>query len=331
VKKAIIAVSIAVWSVVALLVIALLITSALGKDFSIGGKSFMINFGGGNVTLLREEKLTLDGTTMLDVGATYQDIRIRVTDGNQATVRHYDYENAEPCAVSDSGGTVSVNANWRFSINLFTFNFTESPRLEIELPSSYAGNVSFVTTSGTVRAEGDAAWGDTVLQSTSGSVNTDGTLVCRDLRAKSASGSVNLNRDVTGAVVQVSSTSGSVHLKGNTKCDELSVQSTSGSVHIKKCEVAGGVRLKSTSGSINHESEIRAKEITAETMSGSVGMGSLDAEGLIHLKSTSGSVRADAVRSPEHYIRSTSGSIRIQVLTGTGEVRSTSGSVKTNF
>ena len=338
-KKAVLSIAIAIWSLLALLVLAILVFGLTGAGApgwvqklpgygaTWKGDNSMVVFGG-NVTLIKEESYALAGIGSLSVTGTYQSVYVTLNDSGSLTVRHYDYDAADGFTSETAGGTLGIQAQKRTMINLFGINVNNWPRLEISVPRSYADKISFTSASGSVNIEENAAWGDTSLRSASGSVRVKGSLSCGGLRVSTTSGSVRLNGEITGAVVDVGSTSGSVHIDGTVRCERLSVQTASGSQKLSDCEVSGPVSLKSVSGGIR-AGNISGSEITCKSTSGGQTLGALEAKGMISLNAVSGRIQADAVRSPEHTVKTASGGIKVGELTGAGEVKSTSGSVRT--
>jgi hypothetical protein len=306
-KKAIIIASIAAWGLAALLITYFLITGLRGDS-----KVFNINVNaGGDISLIHEESFSLEGMDTFYINTNYQSVRVELNNGDKLTVRHYDYSNADPFTAEPGGGALDIRAGRRTAMGgFFGFGVSVDPRLEISVPRSFAGNVSLTSASGSVRIEDSVTWGDVTLKTTSGSIRVNGTL--------------------TSSETDVQSVSGSVRLNGKVRCSGLNVRTTSGSVTVSNCETGGQVFLKSTSGSVR-SGNITGADVTCETTSGSQTLGAVEASGTVRLTSVSGSVRADAVRASQHHIHTTSGSIRIGVIDrNKGEIRSTSGSIRTN-
>ncbi|MCL1807874.1 MAG: DUF4097 domain-containing protein [Oscillospiraceae bacterium] len=305
-RKAIISISIVLWSIIGLVIGTVLIY----KIFDIPTPQWVqdlpgrFNFGRGNVVMLKEESFPIDGVRDIRVGGSYQSVIVTLHDGRDLEVKHYDYDTEKGFAMRADGREIVIDAPKR-SFGLFTYG--GNPRLEIAVPKAYAENVSFSTVSGSVTVEDYAAWRDVTLKTTSGSI---------------------LVQTLTAAQTDVHSVSGSVKLEGKVSCTSLNVKTTSGSVAMSDCAVSGPVTLKTVSGKIS-AGDIQGSSISGDTTSGSQTYGDLDAAGLIKLKSVSGSVNAGAVRSPSHDIKTTSGGIRIGELTGDGPVKTTSGSVRT--
>lgn len=351
-RKIILSLAILIWSVVGIAAVTIFIFAAFNlsvPDRITRLPGYHVILGGsGKMFLVNEESFPVQGVQDIRINGTYHSVIVTFHDGKDLNVRQYDHENANAFEMKADGIEIVINTEpWRFGLNSI-FNFGTNPRLEIEMPRIYTENVSLVTLSGSIKIEDDAAWKDVVFNSGSGSIRINGYLSANSVKTGSASGSVTfggpltgetisissssgsirLNGDVTGSDIKVNSTSGSVRIAGSLNCYNLNVGSVSGSINLANIFANNDVVLKSTSGSINSD-DIRSSNLTIESVSGSQTSGSFKVKEEIRLISTSGRIKADTVDSKNHYIRTTSGSIRIGELIGTGDVKSTSGSVRT--
>jgi len=351
VRKTILSVAIIIWVAVGISAATIFIYAALNlpvPDRISGLPGYHIVSGGGRVYLINEESFPVEGVLDIHINGTYHSIIVKLHDGRDLNVRQYDYENADGFDMRADGDEIVITAaQWRFSLSSF-FGFGINPRLEIDMPNAYMGNISFISSSGSITIENDAAWNDTILNTRSGNIRVNGYLTGDSIKIESSSGNltvagfltggavdvssstgnVRLNGDITGSAVKISSASGSVRVAGSINCDDLDVSSMSGSVNINSAFAADGVVLKSRTGSID-SLEVRAINITIESASGSQASGLLKADENIRLTATSGRIKADTASSKQHYIRTTSGSIRIGELSGTGDVESSSGTIRT--
>jgi DUF4097 and DUF4098 domain-containing protein YvlB len=340
-RKAFLVIGIAAWSILGSVILAILVLGLSGSNMPKwvqelpgvsalrGGNGEMFYFNiGGSTELIKEESFKLEGIGTVSIAAASERITVTLNNGNEMIVRQYDNSHAQPFTSGKGNGSLDISTRDKpIAIGIMVFNF--SPRLEISIPRSYAGNVSLAATSGSIHINDRVKWGNTLITASSGSIRLNSSGEFGDLRIKTSSGSIRSYGVITGDAAEISSTSGSIRLDGGAvRCASLNVRSTSGSITLYECEASGQVTVKSSSGSIR-SSGIKAGDVTVESTSGSQTLGTVEASGTIRLTSSSGSVKADAVRSPAHHIRTASGSIRIHQLTGEGDVRSSSGSVRT--
>jgi hypothetical protein len=258
VRKAIIISAVVLWSAAALVIVFFLITGVKGDDK-------MFGFGG-DVILLREESISLGTVNTLITETTYQRIGVTLHDGDDCTVRHYDYSKATPFTFVPHGHTLEIRLADRKIVG--GFGFSADPRLEISIPRKYAESVDLTSVSGSVRIEGDVSWYGAALKTTSGSIS---------IGQLEAAGNVSVN-----------STSGSVRA-GGIKGSEITVKTTSGSLNLGTVEAAGAVSLTSVSGSVRADS-VTAESHQIKTTSGSIHIGEID-RNKGEIRSTSGSIR----------------------------------------
>jgi DUF4097 and DUF4098 domain-containing protein YvlB len=313
-RKTVITIGIALWALMAVLILVVMFTGLSGTqnrltrfpDFgAVIGSSVAI---GGNVKLICEERFLLNNIENINIEARSQSIVVTLHDGDELSVRYYDYDNADGLTVNKDGKGLFIGTSRRSVVSVMVFNFNNWPRLEISVPRSYASNIALKTNSGSIRLNDDVVWRDVAIDTSSGSIRTQ-AITAENL-------------------IALRSTSGSVRVGGDISCGNLNAESSSGGVNITESITASGdVALKTTSG------RIRAANITAETISclsssGGISVGNLQAAESVILRASSGSVRVGTVNSPSHSIVTSSGSIRTGLLSGTGEVRSSSGSVR---
>jgi DUF4097 and DUF4098 domain-containing protein YvlB len=330
-KKTALVIGICLWSLLALLLFVALVFGATGNGApdwvrNLPGYRWNVNVNfGGNAGLIGDESFLLDGIDLVIVDASYQRINVTIG-GEKLNVRHYDYGSINRFSAERVDGSLRIRTDRTPLVSVGIMG--AGARLEITIPRAYTQNVSFTSTSGSVRVDGGADWEGVSLRSTSGSIRVHGDLKSGGLSAFSTSGSVRLEGSVKGKEITIGSTSGSVRVEGRIEGESLKAQSTSGSIRIGDCAITGSVGLQSSSGSIN-TGHINAGTITSATTSGSQRLGNFVADGMIEITSVSGSVRIGDVNSPEHRIRSTSGSITTGRLAGSGNITSVSGRVRT--
>ena len=299
-----------VWAVIAAAALLLLASSLAGADLSglipgwtasggIGGA--FVNAVNSNTPLIKEEKFSAAGLNALEVSAKNQSIKITLTDGGEVAVRHYDIKSAPAFEAGVSGGKLSVDIQ-RHYITLFNIS---SPRLEIDLPRAFSGNVSLKSASGSISLGGRGEWGSVSLDSVSGAVRFVGGLKCADLIINTVSGSVSLGDTHAGTAV-IGSVSGALRLENLTFSGEGVLKNMSGSINAGNI-AAAGLNIKSGSGAV------RARDINVARQ--------------LHISSASGSQDAGYVKADDFTIKGLSGSLRYSGISGAGLVDCLSGSI----
>lgn len=268
------------------------------------GKGWNQNMNFSSETEIRTDSFSLDGLTHLKINSRYQSIELTLTDDDLLTVRQYDREGAPAFTDSVSSNTLEIALPSENSFSFFGFSF--QPRLKISLPRSYAQAITLVTSSGSIRIEGNPQWEDTSLHSSSGSIRLESGLHCAALNVQSSSGSQRF---------------------GTIKAQSADFSATSGSVRLENILADGNIQIETSSGSI-HTGALIGSEVSVSASSGSITTGEIEAGGQVSLSASSGSVGADVLTAADFSVKTSSGSIRIGALDGKGRIKSTSGSIR---
>jgi lia operon protein LiaG len=248
-KRAVLLVGIGLWSLLALVVICVFIFGTTGgarvPGWVVNLPGYSLNIGE-NTVLVAEENFSLDEIQSLHVNATYQSVRISIG-GDVLAVRYYDNAGAGEFSAEPVDGSLYIRTGRRAPVTIFGFGLNW-PRLEITIPRNYAGNVSFVSTSGSLRLDGDAVWGDASFRSTSGSIRAYGNIKSEAISLSSTSGSINAG-DITAGSIKSVSTSGSQKLGGLSADGMIELRSSSGSVRVGTVD-SPEHKIRTSSGSI---------------------------------------------------------------------------------
>ncbi|MCL1807322.1 MAG: DUF4097 domain-containing protein [Oscillospiraceae bacterium] len=169
-----------------------------------------INTGDRNQFSLRgEESIPLAGIESIKVFGLHQAMTVTFTDAEEMTIRHYDYEDIQPLAWIKDGKSIKAN--------IAVHQFEESgrpegePRVEIEIPRSYRGDVNLCNVAGNLTVTGETELGTIDLGSVSGDIIVSG------LKAEYANlGTVSGNIMVSGEFgnMTAGSVSGTVIING---------------------------------------------------------------------------------------------------------------------
>lgn len=291
-----------------------------------------------------------EGVKRLTVTAGSPSVQIIAVDGDTFTAHHYGAKDTpadEWVTVRRDGDTLRVEIPRVNRVYVGVWFVNE--RLVLEVPRDWIGTVNAETSSGSLNIEDSFSWKDTSLQTSSGSLRVDRTLtIDGPFRAKTSSGSLNLdeltaasadlqtssgslraNRSiaVTGAF-RAQTSSGSLHMDGLT-ADSAELQTTSGSLNADgRLTLTGALTAETTSGSLRLSGDVQAQSVRASTSSGHLTVNHAETE-TFDLTSTSGGISGGEI-SGRGQMKSSSGSIRVDTLrlNGDTDVRATSGSVK---
>jgi DUF4097 and DUF4098 domain-containing protein YvlB len=299
-----------IWTLIFIALISIIIITVTGSAsiFNLGEffnvRSFSAAFDA-NTPLVKEETFTMAGVTELGVNALYQDIIIKLTDGVDMTVRHYDIDASPFTSQTAAGGSIiniSVPTRVNVSINM------ANPRLEIDLPRSYAGAVKLDSSSGEINMNEYAEWSAATLISASGDVRFQAGIKCENLKIETSSGTVRL---------------------GDADANSINIKSASGDMRMNELRANGDIVLKSSSGTMR-SSNITAVNLKIESLSGDINIGDVTVVGNADISSSSGSQYAGLVKTNTYKISGLSGTLRYSGLSGAGSVSSSSGTITCN-
>lgn len=150
-----------------------------------------------------------------------------------------------------------------------------------------------------------------------------------NLDLSTVSASIKVRDEFTLNNMNINSTSGSIKVCNKLNINNLNINSTSGSIKLAMgatCD--GNIKLNSTSGSIISYENIVAKDSSATSSSGSIIIRALNVENY-KLSSSSGSVKVDNISGGGH-VSASSGSIKLSLVNPQGDIilESSSGSIK---
>lgn len=327
-KRVLIIAMVVVWAAAALLFVGYLAQHILGGNTNLSRVSFGVSL---ESVKIKEQTVAMSDVESLDLSAKSVNIRITVTDADAFTFVQFGDENTaeeDKFQLAQSGGTLGMTVP---SVIRIGINFSND-RMEIYVPRSWTGAVNAATSSGGLVVDSSFVWRATRLSSTSGGVKLTGNLDCDSLVLESSSGGIGAegalrvagslaaeNRsggislaDVTAQNATLATTSGGIKVRGNVKLDgDFSAKASSGGVRMEGAVTAKTVRLQTTSGSL-HAERIGAERYVLESSSGGVKVEELSGGGELH--STSGSVTAGLVAPVGDVDASaSSGSVRLTV------------------
>lgn len=282
--------------------------------------------------LVMEKEVSLDGVDRICV--TYDmnnnDIRISEAEGDMLTVKEYNTEELaedEISTVEVDGSRLEVKGKKRNRTNYVYFGTYYDEHMgnytEIGLPSSYRGELVFLTSSGDISSKMDIAIGKTFKAATSSGDVCIPNITAQDVSIECSSGDVQLDKVST----ELGEAAGDIAIKttsGDIEADQLTgtvnIATSSGEIAVR--QMTGDADLRTASGSIESET-ILGNALVAAT-SGDVSIQCI--EGDVTADSSSGAVQIYE-GSGKRTVRTTSGEIVLEQLTDVWEVKASSGAV----
>lgn len=297
-------VMISILSVMTVLIIATMIGGIMGMNFGFSGFSK-------ESSLIKEENISSNGIKKLNIDTDDCSIRFSAGSGNSINIQQYGPSNSDDddkFTISQNGDTLKIEKRHQiFKFSFFVFTF---PRLLIEVPSNWYGNVTASTASGGITLSDEFNWEEVKLKALSGGIGIDENLTAKKLSADSSSGSIKCLEDLKiEESIKLSTLSGGIRLKGNITSQELKASSSSGGF--------------SCDGDLNITDEVKVN-----ALSGSVKLLRNITSNKVELESSSGGIKGGKINASNFNIHSRSGSTNIESLSGSGSIASSSGGIK---
>ena len=261
--------------------------------------------------LIKDEKISLGNTQNIVIDISRQNLIIHKTSGDRIIVSQYGNPNTKIenlFLVSTSNDRVHIGIDRTSDFKIFNL-FNYDERLIVEIPEDYFGNLDVDTSSGSIKLEDEYTLKNVRLNNKSGSINISNSITADTLETKTSSGGIRFKSSVTAKDVYAETKSGSIHSTMNIKVNDKII-------------------LRCSSGGINLENDITAKTIDARNSSGGIHLGNVHVNNY-DLQCTSGSIKIDSI-SGGGVIKTSSGGISLALDKPSGDINliATSGSIK---
>ncbi|MDP4133480.1 MAG: DUF4097 family beta strand repeat-containing protein [Bacillota bacterium] len=314
-----------IWALLIMVGIGYIIVS-LNGDGHLG----KFSFGVSNTIMLKEENYSIQGVKNLDVSVSHDAIELMATDGKDFHVTQYGSEKAPDDALYNlrrDGDRLVVSVNNHTNIHI-GLNFSKE-KLVIEVPREWIGSVKMETSSGSIKILDEFLLENLYANTSSGSIKIEKQLNVTNLKMSSSSGSIKIEDNITAMEgFESKSRSGSQSVGGVLTAKNALFQTSSGGIYIQnKINCDGKLSLSSSSGSITIEGENNADSFNVKSSSGGIRLGKMQVK-TFDIGCTSGSIRVDEI-SGGGSLETTSGGITANLLNPVGNVTaiSTSGNV----
>ncbi|MCL2323742.1 MAG: DUF4097 domain-containing protein [Oscillospiraceae bacterium] len=284
-----------------------------------------------NMPLIKEEHFPIEDMKEFYLEATYENISIRLIEGDEITVRQY----GEPFldkefTSSFKNGILHLYFQSR-SMRLIDFSLIgKNLKIEIEMPQIYSNAVTLILSSGSLKVNGHPSWSNTTIENRSGSINMD-KIDSDNLSLQSSSGSINIDTASIKNVAKIKTSSGSINIS-NFKASMSNIESGSGSIRFRNLDVENELMLSASSGSIRCE-RINSESFNVHSTSGSVNASYLTGKGSIF--TSSGSIKINNFKVLGNtQLNASSGSIHLSMWDSQNynlDIKTFSGSISCNM
>lgn len=324
----------------------------------VGVYLYGVKNGFGKITsadkLIKEEAAVLNHIGSIVIEGSHQSVEIRKTDGDSIKVSQYSNtetgkDNLFLISKDDDRIKIYFEKTWN-SVNYSFFNFNTNERLVVEIPGDFTGDLDIKTSSGSIRTEDEFTLKDTRLESSSGSIHINQKLSADNLDVKASSGGIRIGNIVIKENVTVKTSSGSIKFDGTVAANDLKATTTSGGIRAATdINVGDRIDFESSSGGIKFDGTITANDLKATTTSGGIhAAADINVGGRIELESSSGSINISGTATAEEFsakansggihlgivnvekynLKSSSGSIDSEGISGGGEAKTSSGGIR---
>jgi DUF4097 and DUF4098 domain-containing protein YvlB len=323
IKKPLVLITLIIWAGIAVSAAGLMV---YGMSGGFSGRLFFAE-----AELIKTEHIPLAGADTIALEVTSYTLILRATDGDTLNVYQYGDRDADErnlFRVSVSGGRIRVYLEPRMEFRV-GIGGTVNRRLVVEIPAAFAGSLDARSTSGGIRLEDAFTLGDVTLRSTSGGIRVAHALNAAALSVNTSSGGITIDGELDIAErLDLRSTSGTIRLNAPAAAGTISANTSSGGIRAYgELNIRDSLTLKSTSGGIRTGRAVSAAGIDARTSSGGFDLAALNV-GEYNIVSTSGSIRIESITGGGR-VNTSSGGIRLALREPSGEVRleSTSGAI----
>lgn len=212
----------------------------------------------------KEEKITIDGISKMDLNFASSDLNIYFTDDQEIRIIQYSYEKLrddELFVAKKSGKELEISERRKKHFYFFYFNRVA---FDVYLPKQYEGDLSVKSVSGDIKTEENLRFNSLKLETTSGDIRMN-TLKAKEIKIESVSGDIRIE-DVQSDHITLKSVSGNISLESAK--NSVEAKSTSGDIAITKIE--GNIILETISGKITSEQFKITGDSKVKTTSGDV-------------------------------------------------------------
>lgn len=259
--------------------------------------------------LIKNEEILLGNAQNIVIESTRQSLEIRKTSGDNIIVSQYGNPNAKrEDLFFVSTSSDKVHIYIESDFKIFNF-FNYDERLLVEIPEEYFGNLDAVASSGSIKVENE--------------------FTLKNVRLRNTSGSIKINNNITTDALEVKTSSGGIRFNGTVTAKDIYAETSSGSINsTMSINVNEKIMLRCTSGGVHLDDDITAKIIDARTSSGGIRLGDVNVDSY-DLRCTSGSIKIDSI-SGAGDINTSSGGISLALVNPRGDINlsATSGSIK---
>lgn len=282
--------------------------------------------------LVMEKEVSINGVDRISV--TYDmnnnDIRIYEKEGDMLTVKEYstlELTERELSTVEVNGSRLEVKGKKRNRNNYVHFGLYYNDQAgnytEIGLPSSYKGELVFLTSGGDISSKMDIVIEKAFKAATSSGDVLIPNITAKDVSLECSSGDVQIDKVST----ELGSSTGGIAIKttsGDIEVDQLTgmvdLETSSGEIAVR--QVTGDTDIKTSSGSIKSENILGDTQV--EATSGDISVQRIDGD--VTAGSSSGNIKINE-GSGERTVRTTSGEIVLNHVSAAWEAESSSGDI----
>jgi DUF4097 and DUF4098 domain-containing protein YvlB len=294
-----------------------------------------------NMKLVNTQTVTMEGIDSVDITYYYDDVTFYASENDEMIIKEYKSftpKKDELAKISKSGSNISIQGD-KGDYSWFS---NKNGRVDVYLPTKYAGNMKVSTTSGYIGSDLVLKFSDFNASSTSGDITLK-DIYANNIDVSASSGYISIQK--ADGKRKISTTSGDIEVYGGSGDSDFSassgyitienasgvmeVETTSGDIEIKNAN--GNKKIESSSGYISLVNS--SGNIKASASSGDVTIS--DSNGAADISTTSGYIELELTEVTDDInLKASSGDVDVKLPKAFGfhfEANASSGDIDTSF
>lgn len=219
------------------------------------------------------------GIGEIRIRARNMPVKVTPSSGNDVTIHYYTCEK-DPYEVSLDGGVLTLKykndiisdiSNW-FS-GIFKVFSNSNPKVEVVVPSAYAGALQLDTSNAPVNVSGLTSAGHARINTSNAPIDVN-DVSAGSVFAHTSNGAITLDKVTVSGAVEMKSSNGTLTARQVTAKDKLHMETSNGRIYVDQVASAA-IELNSSNGSItgNVEGKRANYTISSNTSNGDDSLG----------------------------------------------------------
>jgi DUF4097 and DUF4098 domain-containing protein YvlB len=323
------------WIIIVITLLFILIYNISSRN-NIGFNLTLNNKAFNNMTVQKEESMSLDGCANIKIDFSSEEIKLTTIDDDDLKIiqeSSKQLNDDEKFIMTKSGDTITVqrsDTGINSGIHFFQFQNRGVQRIQVLVPKKYTKALNITSSSGDINITSPLSLSNINCNASSGEITCSDNIQIEDNALfKSTSGDIEL-KGVSAKESSFEASSGEITCSDNIQIEDKALfQSTSGDIKLKGVSATES-SFKASSGKISLDGTITSEKSEIKTSSGDVGINELNSD--YDIGTSSGQIRINSLLLGSGNIESSSGDINIAYkdIRDYSNLKSSSGEVHAN-